>query len=140
MSSVPKSLSVTVVTPDGPVRLKPKDEDDKAILLNQPATEVVLPLFDGYLGVENLHTPTIAKLGFGILEIRNAGQKTAIYLDGGVVQIKNNHVSILASLARTARQLNKTQLQQELEKIGPSKSLASQIQKEKIRTQLRLLA
>ncbi|MEK7486427.1 MAG: F0F1 ATP synthase subunit epsilon [Planctomycetota bacterium] len=140
MSPANKPLYVTVVTPDGPVRLKGKEEDDKAILLNQPATRVILPLFDGYMGVESLHTSTIAKLGFGILEIQNANQKMAIYLDGGVVQIKNNHISVLASSARTVRQLNKTQLEQELEKSGSSKSLAAQIHKEKLRMQLRLLA
>ena len=134
-----KHLYVTVVTPDGPVYLPGKAEDEKIRLLKRQAYEVILPLFDGYLGVQDLHTPTIGKMGYGILEIREKDKKISVYVDGGVVQIKENHISVLASYARAPHQLNKEKLEKELESIGAANSLETQEQKDKLRAQIRLL-
>lgn len=138
--STEKTIYITVVTPDGPVRLKGKSDDEKRSLLKYPAGNVMLPLFDGYMGVENLHAPTIAKLGFGLLHIQEKEAGLYIYVDGGVVQIKDNHISVLASTAKTAQQLDKSSLEKELAAMGPSNSLEKQIHKEKLQAQLQLLA
>jgi F0F1-type ATP synthase epsilon subunit len=138
MSASPFLLSV--VTPAGPVQLSTSQTEETVPLLRFPIHHVVLPLHDGYMGVESLHTPTIGKLGFGLLSIHTEKEHFSVYLDGGVVQIQENHITVLASLAKTAKQLQKEKLQQELATEGSSKSLSQQLQKEKLQQQLKLFA
>ncbi len=71
--------------------------------LEQDAEFVVLPLFDGELGVGINHSPMIGRLGFGELRIRESSSKTVrYYIDGGFVQVAENVVAILTNRAVVA--------------------------------------
>ncbi len=76
-------LTCTVVTPE-------------QTALEQEATLVVVPLFDGELGIAPGHTPLIGRLGFGELRITLPnGQKERHYVGGGFVQVADNSVTLL---------------------------------------------
>jgi F-type H+-transporting ATPase subunit epsilon len=87
------TLRLVVVTPERAV-------------LDEPATFVALPLYDGELGVLPGRLPLIGRLGFGELRLVNGNVVRRYYIDGGFVQIRNNVVTILTSKAVPASQLN----------------------------------
>ncbi len=75
-------LRVVIVTPE-------------KTTLDQMVQSVVVPMFDGELGVLKDHAPMIGRLGPGELRIQADGQTTRFYVDGGFVQVLDNVVSVL---------------------------------------------
>ncbi|MDO4570042.1 MAG: ATP synthase F1 subunit epsilon [Planctomycetia bacterium] len=71
-------------------------------VVDEVATFVKLPLFDGYYGVAPNHTPVIGRLGAGELLIRNGDESKSYYVAGGFVEVLNNTVSLMTSRAALA--------------------------------------
>src|SRR5689334_11301941 len=86
-------LECVVVTPE-------------ATVFEHPAQFIVLPLFDGELGVAPGHTPLIGRLGFGELRLTEGGRTTRLYIDGGFAQVVGNVVSVLTPRATAAEKLD----------------------------------
>lgn len=83
-------LQCVVVTPE-------------ATAIDQEASFVVVPLFDGELGIGDGHSPLIGRLGFGELRVTGTdGQKSCYYVDGGFVQVSGNVVTVLTGRAMPA--------------------------------------
>src|SRR6185436_17772805 len=80
------SLKCVVVTPE------------KAVL-DEAADFVVVPMYDGELGVALNRQPLIGRLGFGELRITKGSQTKHLYVDGGFVQVRDNTVTVLTSKA-----------------------------------------
>lgn len=70
----------------------------KAKLLEARVGSVVVPAHDGQMGILRNHCPTLAALGFGIMQVREiVDQPDAFYIiEGGFVRISENHVTVLA--------------------------------------------
>ncbi|MFZ9010571.1 MAG: ATP synthase F1 subunit epsilon [Anaerohalosphaeraceae bacterium] len=70
----------------------------KAKLLEARVGSVVLPAHDGQMGILRNHCPTLAALGFGIMQVREiVDHPDAFYIiEGGFVRISENHVTVLA--------------------------------------------
>ncbi len=75
-------------------------------VLEEPADFVVLPLFDGEIGIAPKHAPLIGRLGYGELRLKQAGKITRYYIDGGFVQVVGDVVSVLTNRAIPAEQLD----------------------------------
>ena len=86
------TLKCVVVTPE------------KAVL-DEPADFVVVPMFDGELGVAPNRLPLIGRLGFGELRITQGSQTKHYYIDGGFVQIRDNVVTVLTSKALAVKDI-----------------------------------
>ena len=86
-------LECVVVTPE-------------ATALETPATLVVLPLFDGEIGIAPGHSPMIGRLGYGEMRISEGDQVRRYYVDGGFVQVTGNVVSVLTNRAVPAADLD----------------------------------
>ena len=67
---------------------------------------VVLPLYDGEIGIASGRAPLIGRLGFGEMRIKVADKVTRYYLDGGFVQVADNIVSVLTNRAVLASEVN----------------------------------
>jgi F-type H+-transporting ATPase subunit epsilon len=67
--------------------------------LEQKAESIVLPLYDGEIGILPGHSPLIGRLGFGEMRIRSDGKESRYYVDGGFVQVAGDVVSVLTSRA-----------------------------------------
>ncbi len=88
------TLTVTVVTPEGTA-------------YEGEAVHVVVPAFDGEMSFYPLHAPLVGVLGYGELRVaRPDGVTEYFYLAGGVVQVADNEVSILAEAVMPAAALN----------------------------------
>lgn len=68
---------------------------DKKIY-NGEATSVTLPGTEGQFQVLNRHAPLVSTLGKGNVVVDNAGVKQTYVIDGGVVEVLNNKVLVLA--------------------------------------------
>ncbi|RKY13553.1 MAG: ATP synthase F1 subunit epsilon [Planctomycetota bacterium] len=75
----------------------------KAKLLEARVGSVVLPAHDGQMGILRNHCPTLAELGFGVMQVREiADRSDAFYIiEGGFVRISENHVTVLAYAVTT---------------------------------------
>ncbi len=95
-------LTVSVVTPE-------------ATVLASTADFVVLPLYDGELGVAPGHSPFIGRLGFGELRVRSGGVTKRYFVNGGFVQVAVNIVSVLTGGAVPAERLDAEAARAELQ-------------------------
>ena len=60
------------------------------------ATAVTFPGSDGEFQVLNSHAPMISALGKGKMKIVASGKEEVVMIDGGVVEVLNNKVVVLA--------------------------------------------
>jgi len=84
-------------------------------VLQCEADFVVLPLFDGEVGIAPLHSPMIGRLGFGELRIRSGSDTTRYYVDGGFVQVADNLVSVLTNRAIKSEDVDSKAAEEQLE-------------------------
>lgn len=87
----------------------------ESTLLDEPADFVVLPLFDGELGVAPGRAPLIGRIGSGELRIRAGGATRHLFLDGGFAQVRDNVVNVLTMRAMPIDQLDSASAAAELE-------------------------
>ena len=87
-----RTLKVVVVTPERAV-------------LDAAAEMVVLPMFDGELGVQPGRAAFVGQLGPGELRIKAGGTTTRLFIDGGFAQVRANTVNVLTASARKAEEL-----------------------------------
>lgn len=60
------------------------------------ATSVVVPLFDGEMGILKNHSPLVGRMGYGVLRVKDAtGATQKYFVEGGFVQVADNVVSVL---------------------------------------------
>ena len=64
------------------------------------ADTVVIPGRDGYMGILPGHAALLSELGDGTLEVVSGGRKQDYHITGGYVEIRDNHVRVLADRAQ----------------------------------------
>ena len=84
-------------------------------ILKQEASEVVIPSFEGQMGILSNHIPLITFLRPGIITIKAAGEKK-YYVEEGTVEFSNNNLLILTSTARDIAHLDKSKINELLQK------------------------
>jgi len=95
-------ITCSVVTPE-------------ATVVEATTSFVVMPLYDGEVGVAVGHAPLIARLGQGELRFESEGTTHRYYVDGGFVQIADNMVSVLTDRAMPVSEIDKRAAQGQLE-------------------------
>lgn len=72
-------------------------------LLDCRAGSVVVPCHDGQMGILRNHVPMLAKLGLGVLQVRDIqyekgrpGKDEFFLIDSGLIRISDNNVTVLA--------------------------------------------
>jgi F-type H+-transporting ATPase subunit epsilon len=63
---------------------------------NGEATSVILPGTEGQFQVLNRHAPLVSTLGKGAVVVDTGATKQTFTIDGGVVEVLNNTVLVLA--------------------------------------------
>ena len=69
------------------------------MVLNQAAEYAEIPGKDGYMGILPGHAALLSELGDGTLSITTGGQTDSYHVTGGYVEIRDNHVRVLADRA-----------------------------------------
>lgn len=60
------------------------------------AFSVILPGIDGYFEILDNHAPLVGALGEGNVRVRTKTEDLSFSISGGVVEVLNNKVSLLA--------------------------------------------
>ena len=90
---------------------------EKSFLIKEDATEVVVPAFEGEMGILKDHISIISFLKPGIIKILSKSGDENFYVEDGIVEFKNNNLSILTSSVFSLADLDKTK-QQHLLKLA----------------------
>jgi F-type H+-transporting ATPase subunit epsilon len=87
-------------------------------MLSTACNDVVLPGFDGEMGILTEHAHLVNRLGAGLVKIHKDGETLNVAISGGVVEVGGNQVTILADEAMFAKDINTAKLDQEQKKLS----------------------
>ena len=90
---------------------------EKSFLVKEDASEVVVPAFEGEMGILKDHISIISFLKPGIIKILSKSGDENYYVEDGIVEFKNNNLSILTSSIFNLTDLDKSK-KQDLLKIA----------------------
>ena len=99
---MPNKFTVEIISPD-------------QTILKQETNEVIIPSFEGQMGILNNHIPLITFLRPGIIIIKAEDEKK-YYVEEGTVEFSNNNLLILTSTARNLANIDKSIINELLQK------------------------
>jgi F-type H+-transporting ATPase subunit epsilon len=82
-------LTVSVISPE-------------KVLFDGEARGVVAPAFDGEVGILPMHAPLMTLLGKGVLRVESTSGPQRFNVDGGFLQVAENHVRVVTEKATPA--------------------------------------
>ena len=80
---------------------------EKSFLLKDDVTEVVVPAYEGEIGILKDHISIISFLKPGIIKVFSKSGEESFYVDDGIIEFKNNNLSILTSLILNLKDIDK---------------------------------
>ena len=89
---------------------------EKSFLTKEDASEVIVPAFEGEMGILKDHISIISFLKPGIIKILSKSGDKNYFIEDGIVEFKNNNLSILTSSILNLSDTDKTQLKELLNK------------------------
>ena len=85
---------------------------EKSFLFREDVTEVVVPAFEGEMGILKDHISIISFLKPGIIKIFSKSSEEKYYVEDGFFEFKNNNLSILTSSIFNIKDMNKIKIEQ----------------------------
>ena len=99
---------------------------EKSFLIKEDVSEVVVPAFEGEMGILKDHISIISFLKPGIIKILSKSGDENYYVEDGIIEFKNNNLSILTSSIFNLNDLDKSK-QQDLLKQAEEESSKPEI-------------
>jgi F-type H+-transporting ATPase subunit epsilon len=100
------------------------------LILNSETNEVIIPSYDGQMGILKDHISLITFLRPGIISIKNQEEKK-YFVEEGTVEFSNNNLLILTSTARDLIDLNQNFIEELLNQAEKKLSANNSSDKEK---------
>jgi F-type H+-transporting ATPase subunit epsilon len=75
-------------------------------VLAEPVDMVTVPGLGGELGILPGHTPLISQLQTGVLTYVQEGKSYPLHVSGGFVEVRDDHVSVLADVAELPEEID----------------------------------
>ncbi len=76
-------------------------------LLNEKATQAIVPAHDGEIGILTDRSPLLVKIGVGRMRVDVVGGKSvSYYVEGGVAQMNDNKLTVLTDHAVAVSELS----------------------------------
>ena len=94
---------------------------EESFLIKEDVIEVVVPAFEGEMGILKDHISIISFLKPGIIRIYSKSGEEKFYVEDGIVEFKDNNLSILTSSIINLNKMEKNKIQ-ELIKIAEEES------------------
>ena len=88
---------------------------EESFLIKEDVIEVVVPAFEGEMGILKDHISIISFLKPGIIKVITKSSEEKYYLEDGIVEFKDNNLSILTSLVVKTSEFEKSRLNNLLE-------------------------
>ena len=89
---------------------------ESSFLLKEGVSEVVVPAFEGDMGILKDHISIISFLKPGLVKIFEGSNEETYYVDDGIVEFKNNCLSILTSNIFDIKKMDKNVVRETLAK------------------------
>ena len=89
---------------------------ESSFLSKEGVSEVVVPAFEGDMGILKDHISIISFLKPGLVRIFEASNEETYYVDDGIVEFKNNCLSILTSNIFDIKKIDKNVVRDALAK------------------------
>jgi len=99
---------------------------EKSFLIKDDVSEVIVPAFEGEMGILKDHISIISFLKPGIIKVLSKSGNENYYVEDGIVEFKNNNLSILTSSIFNLTDLDKSK-QHDLLKLAEEESNKSEI-------------
>ena len=99
---------------------------EKSFLVKDDVSEVVVPAYEGEMGILKDHISIISFLKPGIIKILSKSGNENYYIEDGIVEFKNNNLSILTSSIFNVADMDKSK-QQDLLKQAEKESSKEEI-------------
>ena len=99
---------------------------EKLFLVKEDVSEVVVPAYEGEMGILKDHISIISFLKPGIIKILSKSGDENYYVEDGIVEFKNNNLSILTSSILNIAEMDKSK-QQNLLKQAEEESSKEEI-------------
>ena len=90
---------------------------EKSFLVKEDVSEVIVPAFEGEMGILKDHISIISFLKPGLIKILSKSGDENYYVEDGIVEFKNNNLSILTSSIFNLTDLDKSK-QRDLLKLA----------------------
>jgi len=84
---------------------------EKSFLFKEDVTEVIVPAFEGEMGILKDHISIISFLKPGIITIQAKSGEEKYYVEDGIVEFKNNNLSVLTSSILNLKDIEKNKLE-----------------------------
>ncbi|MDC3125609.1 ATP synthase F1 subunit epsilon [Candidatus Pelagibacter sp.] len=94
---------------------------EKSFLVKEDVSEVVVPAYEGEMGILKDHISIISFLKPGIIKILSKSGDENYYVEDGILEFKNNNLSILTSSIFNIADMDKSK-QQDLLKQAEDES------------------
>jgi F-type H+-transporting ATPase subunit epsilon len=89
---------------------------EKSFLSKEDVTEVVIPAFEGEMGILKNHISIISFLKPGVIKVFSKSGEENYYVEDGIVEFKNNNLSILTSLIFNVKELDSKKIDEIIKK------------------------
>ncbi len=83
---------------------------EKSFLSKEDVTEVVIPAFEGEMGILKDHISIISFLKPGVIKIFSKSGEENYYVEDGIVEFKNNNLSVLTSSIFNVKDIDKDKI------------------------------
>ena len=103
---------------------------EKSFLIKDNVTEVVVPAFEGEMGILKDHISIISFLKPGVVKVYSKSEENKYFIEDGIVEFKDNSLSILTSSIYNLSDLDRDKIEQIL-KHAEKESTAENIDDQK---------
>ena len=88
---------------------------EKSFLSKEDVTEVVIPAFEGEMGILKDHISIISFLKPGIIKIFSKNKEEKFYVEDGIVEFKDNSLSVLTSCIFSLDKIDKNYVNESIQ-------------------------
>ena len=83
---------------------------EKSFLVKEDVLEVVVPAFEGEMGILKDHISIISFLKPGIIKVFSKSEENKYFVEDGIVEFKDNNLSILTSSIHKVSDLDQNKI------------------------------
>ena len=107
---------------------------ERSFYSKEDVTEVIIPAFEGEMGILKDHISIISFLKPGIVTIQSKSGEDKFFVEDGIVEFKNNNLSVLTSSIFNLKDIDKNKIKDLI------KATEEETNKTKVNDQARFLA
>jgi len=93
---------------------------EKHVIVDKGVDFVVLPAYDGEMGVLPGHVPFVVQLKEGVLRYKSGQEEGIFAVIGGFAELAGDHMAVFAEAAELAEEIDSEKARQELQKAKDS--------------------